>query len=195
MLQGIAGWWLLHDNGRRLALVKSEPDRWGHLQTVPMSQLWMLLLAIFLLSAYSASISDVVSGGTVPYALVILYAILSGLNSMAWVITLAKLPRLCVGVLIVYEFFNGKVNAVMADGLTSILHPPETTPSAGLQFAGTAILILVISSYSLFTRYMSITGKEAYRIKNELELAHSIQKTLVPPIMRNTRCFEIYGHL
>ena len=173
--------------------LKVKPNRWGHLQTVPVSQLWMLLLAIFLLFSVLGFYIDVVSGGTVPYAVVILYAILSGLNSMVWVLTLAKLPRFCVGVLIVYEFFNSRVNSVMAHWLASILHSPETTPSAGLQFAGTAILILVISSYSLFTRYMAITGKEAYRIKNELELAHSIQKTLVPPITRNTRCFEIYG--
>jgi len=173
--------------------LKVKPDRWGHLQNVPMGQLWTLLVAVFLLFSVLGFYIDVVSGGTVPYALVILYAILSGLNSMAWVLTLAKLPRIFIGILIVYEFFNGKTNAVMAHWLTRILHPPDTTPSAGLHFAGTAILILVITSYSLFTRYMGITGKEAYRIKNELELAHSIQKTLVPPITRSTRCFEIYG--
>jgi serine phosphatase RsbU (regulator of sigma subunit) len=62
-----------------------------------------------------------------------------------------------------------------------------------VHFAATAILVAVIGSYTCFSAYIGIGGKEAFRIKNELALAHSIQKTLVPPIGSSTRCFEIYG--
>ena len=40
---------------------------------------------------------------------------------------------------------------------------------------------------------MTMTGRDAMRIKSELALAHTIQKTLVPPVSRNAGCFEIYG--
>jgi serine phosphatase RsbU (regulator of sigma subunit) len=54
-------------------------------------------------------------------------------------------------------------------------------------------MFLVVSSYILMARYMGVTGKESVRVKNELALAHSIQKTLVPPVSFTSACFEVYG--
>ena len=173
--------------------LKHRPKRWGHLQRVPISHLWSLLLAVFLLFSVIGFYIDVMSGGTLPYVLVIVYAVLSGLNATVWVLALAKLPRICVVILAGLEFLNGRLNSAIADGVIGIWHPASTDPLTGLHFSGTAILILIITSYSFFTRYMGMTGKEAFRIKNELELAHSIQKTLVPPITVTTAGFEIYG--
>jgi serine phosphatase RsbU (regulator of sigma subunit) len=70
---------------------------------------------------------------------------------------------------------------------------PPMTPEAGIHFAATAIMVAVITSYTLFSSYIGTAGREAFRLKNELALAHTIQKTLVPPVSLNTRCFEIYG--
>jgi serine phosphatase RsbU (regulator of sigma subunit) len=40
---------------------------------------------------------------------------------------------------------------------------------------------------------MGFAGKEIFRIKTELQLAQSIQKTLVPPLSVDTSRFEIFG--
>jgi serine phosphatase RsbU (regulator of sigma subunit) len=71
------------------------------------------------------------------------------------------------------------------------LHAP--TSASGIRFAGTAILAVVVLSYALFITFFQVEGQETIRIRNELELAHGIQKTLVPPISLRTDRFEVYG--
>jgi len=41
--------------------------------------------------------------------------------------------------------------------------------------------------------FIAREGKEAFRLRNELELAHGIQKTLVPPFTLRTPSYEVYG--
>ena len=55
------------------------------------------------------------------------------------------------------------------------------------------MLVLVIVSYLLFVRFLRVEGRETFRLRNELQLAHGIQKTLVPPIHMRTSEFELYG--
>ncbi len=56
-----------------------------------------------------------------------------------------------------------------------------------------AILFCVMLSYVLFVHYIRKIGNETLRYKTVLELAHTIQKTLVPIISQRTARFEIYG--
>ena len=169
------------------------PRRWVHLQRVPMRHLAVLMLAVFLLFSVIGFHIDVMSGGVLPYSVTLSFAIVSGLNAVLWIYTLARFPNFFLIGLIALQFVLGWVNKWVAIGLDKIAHPVAVQPQAGLHFAGTAILIAVVSSYIFFTRYMGITGKEVYRLKNELELAQSIQKTLVPPVTRHTPLFEMYG--
>jgi serine phosphatase RsbU (regulator of sigma subunit) len=171
----------------------SPSTRYTHMQRVPMRQLWVLMVAVVLLFSVIGFYTDVMSGGVVPYAIVIAIALVSGINAMLWIIVLARLPMIFLVALIAVQFVLGRVNAWVADWMVRIFHPVLVQPEAGLHFAGTGILILVVSSYFFMTRYMGITGKETIRIQNELELAQSIQKTLVPPIARNTPFFEVFG--
>jgi serine phosphatase RsbU (regulator of sigma subunit) len=76
-------------------------------------------------------------------------------------------------------------------GATFSLRTPST--AAGVRFAAGAILIVVIVSYILFIRFFRAEGIESMRIRNELALAHGIQKTLVPPVALRTERFEVYG--
>jgi serine phosphatase RsbU (regulator of sigma subunit) len=48
-------------------------------------------------------------------------------------------------------------------------------------------------SYAFFIAYIRAEGQESFRIRSELELAHGIQKTLVPPVSLRTERFEVYG--
>jgi serine phosphatase RsbU (regulator of sigma subunit) len=54
-------------------------------------------------------------------------------------------------------------------------------------------MALVIVSYVFFVTYIRREGMESFRMANELELAHGIQKTLVPPVSLRLACFEVYG--
>jgi serine phosphatase RsbU (regulator of sigma subunit) len=175
------------------AWLLKKPLRGTHLHRVPMRHLWVLLVAVFLLFSIVGFHIDLMNGGTVPYIILIAIAIVSGLNSVLWVIVLARVPRIFLVALILLQFFIGKIDLWVANALTALFHPADVPAETGIHFASTCILFLVIISYIFFTRYMGISGKETFRLKNELDLAHSIQKTLVPPIHRVVPSFEIYG--
>ena len=158
-----------------------------------MRQLVILMLAVFLLFSVIGFYVDVMSGGVVPYSVTLGIAIVSGLNAVLWIYTIARLPNFFLIGLVMFQFLIGWVNQGIAFVIGQIFHPVAVQPEAGLHFAGTAILVAAVSSYFFFIRYMGITGKETFRLKNELELAQSIQKTLVPPVTRHTPLFEMYG--
>jgi serine phosphatase RsbU (regulator of sigma subunit) len=63
----------------------------------------------------------------------------------------------------------------------------------GIHLAATATMLAIILSYICFVVYIRREGRESFRMRNELELAHGIQKTLVPPVRLRTSRFEIYG--
>jgi serine phosphatase RsbU (regulator of sigma subunit) len=153
----------------------------------------MLMLAVFLLFSVIGFYIDIINGGTLPYLMIVVFAIVSGLNATVWIIVLAKLPIGFIFPLIALQFVVSDINRWIGEQMEAAFQLPEIPQAAGLHFAGTAIMILVVSSYTFMARYMAVTGKESFRIKNELALAHSIQKTLVPPVSQITRCFEIYG--
>jgi hypothetical protein len=171
----------------------SPSKRWVHMQRVPMRQLWVLMLAVFLLFSVIGFYYDIMVGGRMPYPVAIAIAIVNGLNAMAWIIVLARLPMMFMLVLVPAQFVIGPVCGWVANTVASLFHPAPVQAEAGLHFAGTAILVLIVVSYFLLSRYMGMTGKETIRIQNELALAQSIQKTLVPPIARNTPFFEVFG--
>jgi serine phosphatase RsbU (regulator of sigma subunit) len=64
---------------------------------------------------------------------------------------------------------------------------------SGIHFSAIAILVSVLISYAGFVSFIRVLGIETGRIRTQLELAHGIQKTLVPPISLRTDLFEIYG--
>ena len=63
----------------------------------------------------------------------------------------------------------------------------------GIHFAANATMSVIVVSYVFFVVYMRREGKESLRMRTELELAHGIQKTLVPPVGLRTSHFEVYG--
>jgi serine phosphatase RsbU (regulator of sigma subunit) len=166
--------------------------KWLHLHDVPMRQLWVLIAAVFLLFSVMGFYADLIEGGVLPVGVVLTLAIYTGLNSVLWFLVVTRMPIFCVLLMIAKECFLPLGNYIEAWAKMAF-HQPPMAPEAGIHFAATAILIAVISSYTLFSSYLGTTGREAFRLKNELALAHSIQKTLVPPISRSTPSFEIYG--
>ena len=165
---------------------------WAHLQHVPMRQLWVFLAGVFLLFSVIGFYNDLIGGGVMPLTVVLAIAIYSGLNSVLWVLIVSRLPVICILLMTAKEFLL-PIGSNLPRWTLSVFPSPPMKPAAGINFAATAIMIAVIASYVLFSSYIGTAGREAFRLKNELALAHGIQKTLVPPITRNTPRFEVYG--
>jgi len=167
---------------------------WGrHLQSVPVSQLAVLVLGVCLLFSVIGFYTDLMWGGRIPYIDVLVIAFVSGLNAGLWVLAVSRMPILFVGFLIVLQFLIGPIDSALTHWIDVLFHPAVASAKDGINFAATSILVAVLLSYICFVRFMGVTGREAMRVKNELALAHGIQKTLVPPIQRRTAHFEIYG--
>lgn len=170
---------------------KTKPKRLQYYKTVPFRRLWPLYAAVFGLFAVTGFFGDLMNLGRMPYVVVGLNAVLSGFVALMYVhVGLRLTPRyFIVATLLQIPIWFGFSVAV------SVLMPHFEQPSTGhgIRFAGVVMLILVIVSYSLFIRFVQGEGRESFRIRNELELAHGIQKTLVPPISLNTLRFELYG--
>ncbi len=82
---------------------------------------------------------------------------------------------------------------VLARWMVTHFQLQPVAPQQGIHFAATAIFVSTILSYVLFLRFIVGEGKRSLRLQNELELAHAIQRTLVPAVHLRTPCFEIYG--
>ena len=168
-------------------------SRWGIFRATPISRFWVLLLAGFLLFSTNGFYIDLMSKGTKPYAVVYLIAVYSGLNACLWLVAVSRLPALAVGALIALQFFNTRiVNAIVSWAATEFVLRPVPSDT-GIRFAATSMFCASILSYILFIRYIRREGKHSIRLQNELQLAHDMQKTLVPPLQLRTQCFEIYG--
>lgn len=167
--------------------------RWTHFRSIPLRQLGVLMVAVFLLFSVIGYYNDIIAMGHLPYAVVFFVAIFSGLNAVLWILVLARLSRLFLIVLIAFQFTTGWINNFIANWMVDTFHLKDVPTRQGIDFAASATLITVILSYVFFIAYIRRQGLESFRMANELALAHGIQKTLVPPVMLRTAAFDIYG--
>ena len=208
MPPGIAGLWLrrklpggLHRRSAMVLAMKRgffawlsrRPTTWAYLQQLPMRHLSVFMLAAFLLFTVVGFYDDLMNGGVQPFVILLGSALFSGLNAVLWVLVLARLPIYGVMALIAFEIFSPSFKKLLFLWVQNTFHPAPVASEFGIHFASTAILIAVVLSYVVFSSFMGLTGKEAFRVKNELELAQSIQKTLVPPIAKNIQGFDVFG--
>lgn len=162
-------------------------------QSVPFRRLWALYAAVFCLFAITGLLGDIFSMGRLPYLLVGINTFLSGFVAIMYLHVGTRLtPRYFLHVSLLqiplWLFFSFFVTFLKSH--YNLESPDSIT---GIRVAGLAMMALVIISYSLFIRFFRGEGQESFRIRNELDLAHGIQKTLVPPIEMRTQQFEIYG--
>jgi serine phosphatase RsbU (regulator of sigma subunit) len=171
---------------------RSEPSL-PHFKLLPFRRQRTLFLAAFCIFSVIGFFVDLMRMGELPYALVLIIAILSGGIAVLYVIFGTRFPRYYSVMLTVFQilFWNGFSAAVPS--FISYFHLQPVTSEHGMRFAAISILVLVILSYIFFISFIRNEGQEVIRIKNELELAHGIQKTLVPPIEMRTASFELYG--
>jgi serine phosphatase RsbU (regulator of sigma subunit) len=163
------------------------------LRDIPWRRLWYFAAAVFFLFSVIGFFSDLMNLGTMPYANVLVIAVFTGVNALLWIVVLARLPIVFLYLLIVSQLFLGKLITWIINGVQAVFAFPNVASASGIHFAATAILIAVMVSYALFVSFIRVEGMETGRIRAQLELAHGIQKTLVPPISLHTDKFEIYG--
>jgi serine phosphatase RsbU (regulator of sigma subunit) len=106
---------------------------------------------------------------------------------------LSRLPLPFLVGLIVLQFLHTWINSGIANWLIRTFDLKPVPSEWGIRFAATATMSTIILSYVFFVVYIRREGRESFRMRNELELAHGIQKTLVPPMGLRTERFEIYG--
>ncbi|MGD0891823.1 MAG: PP2C family protein-serine/threonine phosphatase [Terracidiphilus sp.] len=161
---------------------------------MPFRRLRVLLVAVFLLFSVIGFYVDLVfARGRAPYASILAVAAFCGLDAILWIVVLARLSRIFLYLLIVFQFFIGPVSQVLANWVANTLNLQDVPADTGINFAATATLCAVILSYVFFVMYIRREGMETFRLANELALAHGIQKTLVPPVTLRAARFEVYG--
>ncbi len=166
---------------------------WQYYRSVPFNRLWALYAGAFCLFAVTGFFGDMLSLGHMPYVAVILNAICSGLVAITYSIVATRLNPYFFIILTILQIPLWIGFSFFISFLISHYHlQPVPTPS-GIRFAAASMLVLVIVSYLLFVRFLRVEGRETFRLRNELQLAHGIQKTLVPPIHMRTSEFELYG--
>jgi hypothetical protein len=160
---------------------------------VPIKRLWILISAAFLLFSVTGFYVDLLYKGVLPYAAVLAIAVYSGLNASLWLIVLSRLSRLFLIGLIALQFFSYRINNALFNWTVRSFDLQPVPSETGIRFAANATMSLIFLSYVFFISFMRREGKESLRMRTELELAHGIQKTLVPPVVLQTSRFEIYG--
>jgi serine phosphatase RsbU (regulator of sigma subunit) len=168
---------------------------WTHFRSVPIKRLWILISAVFLLFSVTGFYVDLLYKGVLPYAGVLAIAVYSGLNASLWLIVLSsRLSRLFLIGLIALQFFiSYRINTALFSWMVRSFDLQPVPSETGIRFAANATMPLIFLSYVFFISFMRREGKELLRMRTELELAHGIQKTLVPPVVLRTSRFEIYG--
>jgi hypothetical protein len=169
------------------------PKKWGHLRTTPLSRLSLLLFAVFLLFSTFGFFSDLLLGGRIPYMLVLVNVICSGLIAPLYIFVLGRLRIIFFAIPIAATLISFWFVNVLDMLLLRWFSPPMVDPAVGIRFAACGTMIAVVVSYVFFVAFIRVEGKESFRLRNELELAHGIQQTLVPPFTVSTARFEIYG--
>ena len=168
-------------------------SRWATLRAVPYSRLWILLLAAFLLFSIPGFYSDIMSRGIFPYSVAFVVAAITGLNAALWIFAVARLPVAVIPALILVQFFLGPICTRVANGIAHAFNLEAVPSEQGIRFAATCMLIASIGSYIAFITFIRTEGRRSLRIQNELELAHSMQRTLVPTLEIRTPRVEVYG--
>jgi serine phosphatase RsbU (regulator of sigma subunit) len=170
-----------------------KPKSWTNFQSIPWSRLWVLFLAVFTLFSTFGFYGDLMGGGTTPAGAVLAGVLWSGIVAATWIVVLARLPAWCLVFPFLLSFSNPVAQSILVDPLERIFPMKPMNAALGIQFAATGTMIAIILSYFLFIMFIRREGKESFKLRNELDLAHGIQKTLVPPFTLRTSQFEAYG--
>ena len=165
---------------------------WAYLSALSTRELSTLYLAIFFLFSVFGFYDDLTSsGGRAEVWIVLVVAVLSGAYATLYPYCLIHKTR---AHLIGVALFNTATGIALPTWLhNSGLHPTLGAHLSSVDFDASGILVCVIASYACFVGFIRSQAINAFRIQNELNLAHTIQRTLVPPITTSLSGYELHG--
>jgi serine phosphatase RsbU (regulator of sigma subunit) len=163
---------------------------WDALRRLPARSLLRLYLAVFFLFSIFGFFQNLMVPERLPLLVVLFLGVVNGAYSVLypWILVRHRSPWIWA-VMVFHTIFIGLlVHFVVHKGF-----PHMPGPATSLVVTGQGIWTLLILSYVFFFAFIRNQAIEATRIQNELDLAHSIQQTLVPPIQSVSKLYEIYG--
>jgi len=180
-------------NGSRVPWYERSPEGWKHFRSIPIARLRPLIIAVFVLFSTFGYFDDIIAGGLYPYSVLISSVVFSGLMACVWILTLSRKPFSWILLLIPIQILSPLFFGWFARILSIHFPAAPATAAMGIRISAIAMMVSIVLSYVFFIIFIRGEGKESFKIRNELELAHGIQKTLVPPVTLRTARFEIYG--
>jgi phosphoserine phosphatase RsbU/P len=169
-----------------------RPKRWLF-RSIPVSRLWVFIAAVVTLFSTFGFYGDLMIGGRTPYLVVMMSVVWSGFLAALWVAVLFRLPVVFLALPIALSISSPWITTSLANWFMLNFHLKQVPALAGIEVSATGTMVAILLSYTLFIIFIRREGKESFKLRNELELAHGIQQTLVPPIAVRTARFEVYG--
>ena len=143
-------------------------------------------MAVFCLFSTIALFLDLINLGERPYLIVILNAIACGIVALAYLFVATRYQHYWMIVVSVLQVPYWFAFSYFAYFLGRHFRFQAVPSGQGIRVMAVAALALIMMSYTFFIGFISRQGAEATRIRNELELAHRIQQTLVPAFTLRT---------
>jgi serine phosphatase RsbU (regulator of sigma subunit) len=155
-------------------------------RTLPARQLLLLWLATFSTFASLAFLVDIVRGGRVPIARLVLMGL--ALGGFAVGVTVTSLRRQWIA-------FASLIAAALVVNLALVrVFPLEpAAPPGRLAWDAFGTIAGITIGSSLFLQFMNVTATRYLRAQAELAVAHEIHRVLVPSIARSIGEYEFLG--
>jgi hypothetical protein len=160
-------------------------------RSLPFRSLLPLALAIATLFAVLGPVTDLFDGGTLPAQIVVRNTLFSSMVAVGyalgwmrrnvWLFVLTAAANVTWAVMGSQGLLRGGTQLAAADVPLRLEHD------------GLAIILLTMSSYSCFLRFINGTASHYLRVRAEMELAHGIHQVLVPAIETRQGDFEFFG--
>jgi serine phosphatase RsbU (regulator of sigma subunit) len=117
----------------------------------------------------------------------------SGGIAIFLVLVVARLPLVFIALPLLVQIVGSYFMAGWDRALVRGFGLANVDGASGIRVCAITMVVVVVASYFFFITFIRYEGKESFKLRNELELAHGIQKTLVPPFTLRTAKFEVYG--
>jgi serine phosphatase RsbU (regulator of sigma subunit) len=173
---------------------KRRVQGWQYLANVPDGKLRSLYWAIFFLFCIMGFYGDLTYiPGRAPTWAILAASIINGAYAVLYPYFLVHKPKWYLWLLVAGSCILGPATATAFANIAGYYPGGFADRRAEVIFSAQGILFCVIASYVCFISFIRVQASSALRIQNELDLAHGIQRTLVPPLDLTIPGYEING--
>jgi len=167
---------------------------WQYLENVPNGKLRSLYFAIFFLFCIMGFYGDLTYiPGKAPIWAILGAAVINGAYAVLYPYFLVHKPKWYLWLLAAGSFLLGPATATAFASIAAYYPSNFMDRRTEVIFSAQGILVCVVASYICFISFIRVQASSALRIQNELDLAHGIQRTLVPPLDLNIAGYDLHG--